>query len=326
MPARTPTQGHHEDALAAPCARLAEVIGRWTRGNEDRATPVPGLKFFRREQCTEPCATLYEPNIVVIAQGAKQLLMGGRSYAYDTGHFLVTSLDLPASSQVLQASPAAPCLGLVLALDLRLTAELIAASGLPPPREPAGRGVAVDGSAALGTVTPALLEPFTRLLALLDEPRAIPVLGPLITREIHYRVLTSDLAARLWRIASVGSQSRRVAKSIDWLKANYRQPLHIDDLAAHVQMSPSSLHHHFRQLTAMSPLQCQKWLRLNEARHLMLNERRNAASAAFDVGYESPSQFNREYARLFGAPPKRDVEGLRQPAADASARREVALL
>ena len=134
----------------------------------------------------------------------------------------------------------------------------------------------------------------------------------LIEREIHYRLLKSDQAALLWQIASVGSQGHRVAKAIDWLKMNYTEALRIDDLAAHVQMSPSSLHQYFRQLTAMSPLQYQKWLRLNEARRLMLNENSDAASAAFEVGYESPSQFSREYTRLFGAPPKRDIEGLRQ--------------
>ena len=179
--------------------------------------------------------------------------------------------------------------------------------------------------AAVGAPLPAtLLAPFDRLLALLDEPAAIPVLAPLIEREIHYRLLLSDQAARLWQIASVGSQSHRIAKAIDWLKTNYARPLRVDELAAHVQMSLSSLHHHFRQLTAMSPLQYQKWLRLNEARRLMLNERHDAASAAFMVGYESPSQFSREYGRLFGAPPKRDIEGLRLQGTDPNTRQAMA--
>ena len=172
------------------------------------------------------------------------------------------------------------------------------------------RGVGIG----LGSVTPVLLEAFKRMLDLLDDPGAIPVLAPLIEREIHYRLLKSDQAARLWQIASVGSQSHRVAKAIDWLKTNYTATLRIDDLASRVQMSTSSLHQHFRQLTAMSPLQYQKWLRLNEARRLMLNENLDAASAAFEVGYESPSQFSREYTRLFGTPPKRDIEGLRRKA------------
>ncbi|MBS1155237.1 MAG: AraC family transcriptional regulator [Proteobacteria bacterium] len=292
---------------------LAEIIGRWTVGKEDCSTPIPNLGLFRREAPTQPCACIVEPSVVLVVQGAKQLLVGDHAYAYDTERFLINSLDVPASSQALEASADKPCLGLVLKLDLRIMAELIAHSGLQPPRNRAD-----EGSSALGTITPALLEPFSRLLALLDEPGAIAVLTPLIEREIYYRLLMSDQSARLWQIASVGSMSHRIARAIDWLRANYAQPLHIDDLATHVQMSPSNLHHHFRQLTAMSPLQYQKWLRLHEARHLMLNKRLDAASAAFQVGYESPSQFSREYGRLFGAPPKRDIEGLRQRAGDSN--------
>lgn len=290
-------------------AQLADIIGRWTVGKEDYSTLIPNLDFFRREAPTQPCACKIEPSIVLVVQGAKQLLIGDRTYTYDSKRFLIHSLDIPASSQALEASPNEPCMGLVLRLDLRIIAELIAQNTLLPPRDRAA-----EGSSALGMITPTLLEPFCRLLALLDEPGAITVLAPLITREIHYRMLMSDQAARLWQIASVGSMSHRIARAIDWLRENYSQALHVDDLAAHVQMSTSSLHQHFRQLTSMSPLQYQKWLRLHEARHLMLNERLDAATAAFQVGYESPSHFSREYSRLFGAPPRRDIEGLRQRA------------
>ena len=239
------------------------------------------------------------------------MLAGGEAYPYNINRFLITSLDIPANSQVVTASADNPCLGLAFRLDLRTMAELIAQGGLPLPAEQSNdRGVGIG----LGAVTPVLLEPFKRLLNLLDEPATIPVLAPLIEREIHYRLLMSDQAARLWQIASVGSQGHRIAKAIDWLKVNYMSTLRIGDLASHVQMSPSSLHQYFRRLTAMSPLQYQKWLRLNEARRLMLNEDLDAASAAFEVGYESPSQFSREYNRLFGAPPKRDIEGLRRKA------------
>ena len=157
----------------------------------------------------------------------------------------------------------------------------------------------------------ALLASFARLLALLDEPDAIPVLAPLIQREIHYRLLLSDQAPRLRQITAVDGQGYRIAKAIDWLKLNYALPLRVEELAARVQMSPPTFHHHFRQLTAMSPLQYQKWLRLNEAKRLMLNEHLDVSSAAFKVGYESPSQFSREYSRLFGVPPKRDMTTLR---------------
>ena len=308
--------GRQTGALHAMQAGLAEVIGRWTVGKEDCATPIPNLAFFRREKLTEPCACLVEPSIVLVVQGAKQLLIGDQAYVYDTERFLLASLDLPASSEVLQASQEKPCLGLMLRLDLRVIAELIAQIRLPPPRDRS-----TEGSAALAPVTRTLLEPFDRLLALLDEPGAVAVLAPLIEREIHYRLLMSDQAARLLQIASVGSQSHRIARAIDWLKTNYAQPMRIDELATHAHMSTSSLHNHFRQLTGMSPLHYQKWMRLNEARRLMLNEHQDAASAAFHVGYESPSQFSREYSRLFGAPPKRDIGGLRERAGKVPFRR-----
>ena len=305
-----PTQEHAGTLDALREAAIAS-IGRWTIGQFDWQTPISGLTFFRREAPMPPTICLVEASIVLVVQGEKQMLAGGEAYPYNIHRFLITSLDIPANSQVVTASPDNPCLGLALKLDLRTMAELIAQGGLPLPEDRSSDRGAVIG---LGTVTPMLLEPFKRMLDLLDEPSAIPILAPLIEREIHYRLLMSDQAARLQQIASVGSQGHRVAKAIDWLKVNYTETLRIDDLASHVKMSPSSLHHHFRQLTAMSPLQYQKWLRLNEARRLMLNEDSDAASAAFEVGYESPSQFSREYTRLFGAPPKRDIEGLRRKA------------
>lgn len=299
-------------------SQLAEVIEYRTVGEEDSETAIPSLTFFRREKLTEPNACLIEPSIVFVTQGAKQLLIGDHAYAYDTERFLIASLDLPGSSQVLQASHEKPCLGLALRLDLRVIAELAGHVRLPSSRD---RGV--DGSAALGTVTPELLEPFNRLLALIDRPDEIAILAPLIEREIHFRLLKSDVAPRLLQIAAVGSHSQRIARAIHWIKVNYARPLSIDDLAIHVQMSTSTLHHHFRQLTAMSPLQYQKWMRLNEARRMMLNEDFDAASAAFRVGYESPSQFSREYSRLFGAPPKRDIGNLRERAGEVILRRAV---
>lgn len=298
---------HDADAVSVACEAMAAVIGRWTDGQMDCITPIPSLTLFRREAPMPPTACLVEPSIVLVVQGEKQMLVGGEAYAYDTQRFLVTSLDLPANSQVNVASPENPCLGLTMKFDLRIMAELIAQGGLPLPEQRVN-----SRSIGIGTVTPMLIDPFRRMLSLLDEPGAIPMLAPLIEREIHYRLLMSDQAARLWQIASVGSQGHRVSRAIDWLKMNYTATLRIDELAAYVRMSTSSLHHYFRQLTAMSPLQYQKWLRLNEARRLMLNEDSDAASAAFNVGYESPSQFSREYTRLFGAPPKRDIDELRR--------------
>ncbi len=309
MPNQKQAERHEAEILDALRTTMVNGIGCRTVGNSDNPTAISSLSFFRREAPMPPTICLVTASIVLVVQGEKQMLVGGEAYPYDANRFLITSLDLPANSQIVSASPEKPCLGLVLKLDLRIMAELIAQGGLPLPTERAN-----DRSVGIGTVTPVLLEPFKRLLDLLDDPGAIPVLAPLIEREIHYRLLKSDQAARLWQIASVGSQGHRVAKAIDWLKKNYTETLRIDELAAHVQMSPSSLHQHFRQLTAMSPLQYQKWLRLNEARRLMLNEDSDAASAAFEVGYESPSQFSREYSRFFGVPPKRDIEGLRRRA------------
>lgn len=288
---------------------LALPIAAHTHGSGDFDTPIPGLKFFRRETVTPPTVCLVEPSIIVVAQGAKQLWVGGEVFPYDASHFLVTSLDLPANSEVTAANAAQPCLGLTLKLDSRMLADLIAHGGALAPRERAtGKGVGI------GTATPALVAPLERLLALLDEPDAIDVLAPLILREIHYRLLMSDQAARVRQIAAVDGQGHRIAKAIDWLKLNYAQPLLVEGLAASVQMSSQSFHHHFRQLTAMSPLQYQKWLRLSEAKRLMLSEFLDVSSAAYKVGYESPSQFSREYRRMYGTPPKRDIAALRAQA------------
>lgn len=249
------------------------------------------------------------PSIVLVVDGAKKMWIGGEGYGYDTSRFLVTSLDLPANSEVTEASISRPCLGLAFQLDQRVLAELIAQGSLPSRRERAS-GVGVG----IGTVTQAILAPFSRLVALLDEPESIPVMAPLIQREIHYRLLMSDQTARLRQIAAVDSHGHRVGKAIDWLKTNLAMSLRVDELASRVQMSAPSFHQHFRQLTGMSPLQYQKWLRLSEAKRLMLNEHRDVSTAAFEVGYESPSQFSREYSRMFGAAPKRDITALRERA------------
>jgi AraC-like DNA-binding protein len=289
---------------------LVSTIDRWTRELHDCdcLTPIPNLTFFRRENPAKPVVCLVEQSIVVVVQGAKQMWLGGQAYPYDSGHFLITSLDLPANSEVITASPEKPCLGLTMKIELQTIAELLSHGGFPISREqPADTGVGIG----IGKVTPSILDGFRRMANLLDDPSAIEVLAPLIQREICYRLLTGDQAARLRQIASSGSQGQRIARAIDWLKTNYRLPFRVEELADRVQMSASSLHHHFRQLTGMSPLQYQKWMRLTEARRLMLNEDLDAASSAFQVGYESPSQFSREYSRLFGTPPKRDIENLR---------------
>jgi AraC-like DNA-binding protein len=295
-----------EIALAA----LVKGIARWTEQGELHTSAVPGLSLFRRTELTGPISGMYEPSICMVAQGAKRVLLGDDTFVYDAHHYLITSVHLPTVVQIIEASPEKPYLGLKLKLDQREMSQLMADSDLPPPREQqSSRGMAT------GEVTLALLTAFQRLIDLLGEPKDIPILAPIIQREIIYRLLVGDQGARLRQIASAGSQSQQIARAIEWLKGNFTQPLRIDDLAAQARMSSSTFHHHFRSMTALSPLQFQKQLRLQEARRLMLAERMDAANAAFQVGYESPSQFSREYNRLFGAPPLRDITNLRQQAA-----------
>lgn len=294
--------------------KLVRIIQAFTKDTGDYATPIADLGLYRRNEPAPPKTCMVPPSIVFIAQGAKEMLVGGESYPYSPWRFLLTSVDLPANSAVIEASPEKPCLGFTYKLDLRVLAELVAQGGLPAMRERAA-----TKSVGIGTVTESLLDPFERLLGLLEEPDAIPILSQLLHREIHYRLLLSDQTAMLRQIAAIDSQGHRVAKAIDWLKLNYSTSFRVEELAARVQMSAPTFHHHFRHLTAMSPLQYQKWLRLSEAKRLMLNEHLDAASAAFHVGYESPSQFSREYARLFGSPPKRDIASLRSQAEESSA-------
>nr|WP_321447433.1 AraC family transcriptional regulator [uncultured Cohaesibacter sp.] len=295
---------HH--VPSASMQPLAQIIDLWTAEAENVDTPIPGLGFFRRPLPTEPDLCLVEPALLVVVQGAKQMLVGGVPYRYDPSRFLITSLEIPGRTQIIEASPEVPCLGLTLTLDLRLLAEMVAQNMIAPLQRLKDRS-----SVAVGELTPRIFDPVERLVALLDEPDAIPVLAPLIKQELHYRLLMSDQGMRLWSFAASGSPNHRIMSVLNWMKLNYAAPMRVDDLAARAQMSGSAFHQHFRDLTTMSPLQYQKWLRLNEARQMMLNSRLDAASASFEVGYESPSQFSREYARLFGLPPKRDIEQLR---------------
>lgn len=301
------------DTRIRPHAALARAIDGWTRDDENVDTAIPGLGFFRRTRPTEPDICLVEPALLIVAQGAKQMVVGGTPHRYDPTRFLITSLEIPGHTQIIEASAETPCLGLILTLDLRLLAEMVAQNVMTPPQQWKDRR-----SIAVGKLTPTILSPVERLVALLDEPEAIPVLAPLIRREIHYRLLQSDQGARLWSFAASGNPNQRIMTVLNWMKLNYAEPVRVEDLAARAQMSGSSFHQHFRDLTTMSPLQYQKWLRLNEARQMMLNDHLDAASASFQVGYESPSQFSREYVRMFGNPPKRDIAQLRTQAAQPS--------
>lgn len=275
---------------------------------------MPGLMMIRLDQPILNTCSVYEPCVALIVQGGKRVLLGDETLTYGEDRYLIASMDLPVKTAVMQASPERPYLGVALRLDWREIASLMLEM---PPAAP--RKVEPDSRAmTTGAVTAPLLQAFDRLLALLDQPDHIAVLAPLIRREIHYRLLTGEAGARLRQIATVDTQSHQVARAIAQLNARFAEPLRIEALARDSSMSLSTFHHHFKALTAMSPLQYQKQLRLAEARRLMLSERVDASTAAFRVGYESPSQFSREYRRLFGAPPSKDIAGIRLSPAPAT--------
>jgi AraC-like DNA-binding protein len=297
------------DSVKIALESLRKSIARWTEQGEQHTTAVPGLSLFRRDEPTAPISGMYEPSICMVAQGAKRVILGEDTYVYDAHHYLITSVHLPTIVQIIKASKAKPYLGLRLKLDPHEISQMMLDSNLPAPRmQQSSRGMAT------GEVTLPLLNAFQRLVDLLADIKDIPILAPTIQREIIYRLLVGDQGARLRQIATAGSQSHQIARAVDWLKGNFMQTLRIDDLAEQARMSTSTFHHHFRSMTALSPLQFQKHLRLQEARRLMLMEHLDAASAAFQVGYESPSQFSREYGRLFGKAPLRDITNLRQMA------------
>lgn len=286
---------------------LRGSIARWTSDYEQSPGAIPALSLFRQDEPTEPISAVYEPSICMIVQGAKRVLLGNETYVYNEQQYLITSVDLPAFFQVIEASKERPLLGLKLTFDIQEVSQLMVDSNFPHHRaQQSAHGMATS------EITLPLLTAFQRLIDLLDEKQEIPILAPIIRKEIIYRLLVGEQGARLRQIASAGSQSQQIARVIEWLKNNFSQPLRIDDLAAQARMSTSSFHNHFRSMTALSPLQYQKHLRMYEARRLMLAESFDAANAAFQVGYESPSQFSREYNRLFGAPPLRDITKLRQ--------------
>jgi len=291
---------------------LVALIERQTAGSQGtRETAVPGLRLHRVTGTEGPKHGIQRSALALIAQGSKQLLVGGERFEYDPLHYLVLSVDLPVIGKVALASPQMPYLGLALDLDVDEIAALIGDERLPAP-EPAqaARGLFVS------RLAPTLLDAVLRLLRLLETPRDIAILAPMVKREILYRLLMDGQGQRLRQIALQDSQTQRIAKAIRLLRENFVQPLRIESIARDVHMSVSSLHHHFKAVTAMSPLQYQKQLRLQEGRRLMLAGDVDVSAAAHRVGYESPSQFSREYSRLFGTPPLRDRQRWRSgPAA-----------
>jgi AraC-like DNA-binding protein len=291
-------------------SELARKITAYMGSAEDRATDIPGVTLHRRTALTAPCSATYAPGVTVIAQGRKRVDLGRASFTYGESRYLLTSLDLPVVSRITEASEEIPCLAMSLKLEMPVIRELLGREEIQMTEAPTD-----TPAMATGKVTVEFLSACCRLVDLLDTPRDIPFLSGLIQREIIYRILRGPEGARLRAIATLGDQSHRTAKAIAWIRANYAKPLRVEDLAQIAGMGLSTLHNHFRALTAMSPLQYQKQLRLQAARGRMLVDGLDAASAAFEVGYESASQFNREYSRLFGQPPMRDIRTLRSPGA-----------
>ncbi|EHR0757277.1 TPA: AraC family transcriptional regulator N-terminal domain-containing protein [Vibrio parahaemolyticus] len=287
--------------------KLAKLIDRWTGNANQYDTPISGLRFSRWTTPTPPTSYTHNPSICLIAQGRKRVLLGEESFIYDANHFLISSVDLPIIANIIEASEEQPYLGLIMELDLTEISQLIVDSELAfTQAKEAQKGIAV------GELSESLLDAFVRLAELLDEGQNIKILAPIIKREIFYRLLMSEQGTRLHQIVTAGSHSHQIAKAIDWLKNNFVKPLSVGDLASYTGMSKSSFYTHFRSMTSMTPLQFQKKLRLSEARRLMLTENLDAMAATFKVGYESPSQFSREYSRLFGAPPSKDIKSLRE--------------
>jgi len=289
-------------------AKLAAAIDRHTVAEGAFETNVPGLALYRSAVTSKHDAVVYEPSLVIVAQGSKEVLLAGEAYRYDPAQALLVSVDLPVTARVVEASPNHPCLVVRISLDLGVVGELLAIcpTGLTPGAP--GRGLGVSPA------DPLLLDAVNRFVALLDAPQDVEPLAPLLLREITYRVLTGPQGPRLRQIAAVGAPSQRIARAIRWLKDHFSDTLRVAALARRVGLSPSAFHLHFKGVTGLSPLQYQKRLRLQEARRLMLVARLDAAEAAFRVGYESPSQFGREYRRMFGESPRRDVATLKADA------------
>jgi AraC-like DNA-binding protein len=267
---------------------------------------IADLHLSRYEQSTRSMPTLAQPALCILAQGRKEICLGDETYVYDPLHYMVVSVAMPISGALLEASPQNPSLGIRLDIDPAEINSLIAEAGpMGVPSQPSSRGVFIE------RLDTQMLDALLRLIRLLDTPKDIAVLAPLIRREILYRLLRGQQGARLYEIAMANTQTHRVCQAIQWLNDHFQRPLRIDDLAREVNLSASTLHHRFKAVTSMSPLQYQKQLRLQEARRLMLNDGLEASVAGYRVGYESPSQFSREYSRLYGAPPLRDMARLR---------------
>ncbi len=297
------------DETSAQRAELARLVEGAVSGDGMHPTAIEPLHLIRCATPGEMTYGLHKPALCVIVQGGKEVRLADELYRYDPLHYLVVSVTLPVAGCVIRASSDEPYICIRLDIDPSLIAGLVAdANPAPASEDTAGRGLYLD------RIDAPLLDATLRLVRLLNNPKDIPVLAPLAVREIFYRLLCGPQGHHLQAVALQGSQSHRVNDAIEWLNRNYVEPLRIDELARRVNLSSSSLHHRFKALTAMSPLQYQKQLRLQEARRLLVAEGLEVSAAGYRVGYESPSQFSREYSRLFGASPVKDLARLRSTA------------
>jgi AraC-like DNA-binding protein len=290
-------------------ANLKELVERIMQvvSEDGHAQPLEGLHLHRASLPLEQVHSVVRPSFCVIAQGSKEVLLGESRYLYNPLHYLISTVELPWVSRILEASRERPYLSFRLELDPALVGSIMVEAGhASPPDHTDVR--AIDVSPLDVNLQDAIL----RLVRLLDAPAEAPVLMPLITREIIYRLLMGEQGARLRHLAIMGGYTPLIAKAVERLRQDFDQPLRIEDLARELGMSVSGLHHHFKAVTAMSPLQFQKQIRLQEARSLMLSQDFDAASAAYRVGYHDASHFNREYKSLFGITPMRDVQRLRE--------------
>jgi AraC-like DNA-binding protein len=297
-----------EELIADRCRELATLINRHTDGKGDgfHQTSIAPLGFGRESLTGRMLHGVSTPMLAIVVQGKKGAALGEEIYRYGEAQYLVVSVDQPITGFIIEATPDRPYLGFKLDLDPRELCEIIA---LRPPAIADKKETSVRGF-FVSTADLSLLDCALRLTRLLDTPQDIPILAPMMIREIYYRLLIGEQSEAVRQIATSGSNMQRIATVIQDIKVDFTKPMRVADLAEQASMSPSSFHHHFKQVTSMSPLQYQKQLRLLEARRLMLAENYNAVTAADHVGYESPSQFSREYARLFGAPPIQDIERL----------------
>ena len=300
-----------ENELCEKRAELTALLGRLTAVDGNHQTVIEPLTLHRLSAPSPPVHGVLKPTFCLVAQGSKLTVLGEETHTHNSLRYLLLSVDLPLTVQVTEASPDAPYLGLCLDIDPRqIGALLLEMEGTEGADRPLA-GQSAPRSLSLSRTDAPLLDASLRLLRLLETPADVPMLAPLAVREILYRLLTGEQGPRLRQIAVHNSLTQRIARATEWIKRHYAEPLSIETIAQEVCMSASGLHHHFKAVTALSPLQYQKRLRLQEARRLMLSEALDAATAAYRVGYQSPSQFSREYRRLFGAPPHRDLARLR---------------